>query len=90
MLLAVKAVDVLRGVWGLGSFCDYLLGALHTHQGPGGSVYKPMCPLAVAIANGLRSTLALRGNEGAVAWPGVADITVSLKNSTNPLMYVSV
>lgn len=89
-LLAVKAVDVLRGAWGFGSFCDCIWGALRIRRGPGGSVYKPMCPLAVATANGLRSTPLLCGNEGAVAWPGVADITVSLKNSTRPLMCVSV
>lgn len=98
MLLAVKAIDVQRGVWGLSSMWDE-----HAHVSPGGCVYKLVCPLAVAVkyggsgANGraLRPTsshlalLLLRGNEGSSSLePNGRSNSVIKKHSTRPLVYV--
>lgn len=43
MLLAVKAIDVQRGVWGLSSVWDV---SVHAHVVAGRCVYKLVCPLA--------------------------------------------
>lgn len=86
MLLAVKAIDVQRGVWGSSSMWDV---SVHAHVVPGRCVYKLVCPLAaVTVMYGaLEQTLRppshlvlvlLHGNE-AVAWNSVADQTASLK-----------
>lgn len=60
MLLAVKAIDVLRGVWGFVSAWD--VGSVR--RCAGGCVYKLMHPLAVAVAYG-----ALRQMAGASVAP---------------------